>query len=118
MKHSAPLLFAAFLVAAPAVANEDLDEGMNLLEEGAKLFMRGLMDEMEPALEDFALELEPALREFGGNIGPVFSELMRLIDDIGAYEMPEILPNGDIIIRRKPDMPMPLPGTEGNEIEL
>ena len=29
--------------------------------------------------------------------------LGELVDDIDAYEAPEIMPNGDIIIRRKPD---------------
>ena len=31
--------------------------------------------------------------------------MMAVIDDIGNYDMPEFLPNGDIIIRRSPDAP-------------
>ena len=34
-------------------------------------------------------------------MGPALIELMAKIDDITAYYPPEILPNGDIIMRRK-----------------
>jgi hypothetical protein len=42
--------------------------------------------------------------------------LLALMDDIGNYQPPERLPNGDILIRRKPDRPLP-PPAEG-EIDL
>lgn len=94
MKRIAPLLVAA-LVAMPAQAqNEDLNEGINLLDEGARLLLRGLMNEMSPALK----ELEHALR------------------DLSAYHPPEVLPNGDIIIRRKEPLD-PKVGEDG-EVEL
>jgi hypothetical protein len=91
------------LAASPAFAQEegggsttDMEEGFSLLEEGTKLLLRGLLSEMEPALR----ELEGALRE------------------LDAYHPPEVLPNGDIIIRRKvPLDPAPEPG-EGGEVEL
>ncbi|MGB0902996.1 hypothetical protein [Halocynthiibacter sp.] len=89
-------LIAALSVAAPAVQAQDAsptDEGFSLMEEGAKLLLRGLLEEMEPALEDLeglALEMGPAMEELRGMIG-----------DFSAYELPEVLPNGDIIIRRK-----------------
>ena len=51
--------------------------------------LRGLMDEMRPALED-------AIRMF---------QSLEAIDDPRNYDLPEFLPNGDIIIRRKPDAP-------------
>jgi hypothetical protein len=40
---------------------------------------------------------------------PFLESLGSLIDDLSAYEMPERLPNGDIIIRRSPDRPWPDP---------
>ena len=97
----------------------ETEEGFSLMEEGAKLFLRGLMDEMEPALEEmenFADEVQPALRAFVDEMGPALAELMNLIDEIGNYEAPEILPNGDIIIRRSPDAG-PYVAPEG-EVEL
>ena len=110
------------LTALPPQAQEadgDVQEGFSLMEEGAKLFLRGLLDEVEPALEEmenFAGEVEPALRDFAEEMGPALAELMSVIDEIGNYEAPEVLPNGDIIIRRREDAP-PYVAPEG-EVEL
>jgi hypothetical protein len=52
---------------------------------------------------------------------PLMNDLRALIDDLNAYHAPEMLPNGDIILRRKipfvPEEPAPGPEPEG-EIEL
>ncbi|MCV2880624.1 AAA+ family ATPase [Actibacterium sp. XHP0104] len=111
MKQIAILCVAAILALSPAQAETvdgkgDMDEGLSLLEEGARLLLKGLAEEMEPALEDLTQKLQPAV-----------VELLRLIDDFDAYHMPERLPNGDIIIRRKDPLPLPEPG-EGGEIEI
>ena len=53
------------------------DDAPSLMEEGAKLFFRGLMSEMEPAIEEMgrlADEIEPALRE----LGPALNDLAAL----------------------------------------
>ena len=92
------------------------------MEEGAKLFLRGLMSEMEPALDGMAEALEEA-RPYLEDLGPQLTELVRLMGDIRNYEAPVMLPNGDILIRRRPDAPPlhpegpKLPGPNG-EIEL
>ncbi len=94
---------------APAPPEE---EGFNLMEEGAKLLFRGLMQEMEPVLEgmgEAVKEMEPRMRE-----------LLALIDDIRNYDAPRMLKNGDILIPRRKEIPapdMPEPGPNG-EIEL
>ncbi len=56
-----------------------MSEGLDLLSEGTRLLLEGLVDELGPALE--------GLREG--------------LSDLNAYHPPEMLPNGDIIIRRK-----------------
>ena len=71
------ILSLALLGAQPALAQED--QGRDLMSEALKLFMKGLMQEMDPAIEGFE----------------------GLLDDLTAYHPPEVLPNGDIIIRRK-----------------
>ncbi|EAR49677.1 hypothetical protein OG2516_03443 [Oceanicola granulosus HTCC2516] len=89
-------------------ANEPVEDGLNLMEEGAKLLFRGLLNELEPALDDLeglSEEMRDGLRLFADEMGPAIVEMMRLIDEITYYERPEILPNGDIIIRRRPDAP-------------
>jgi len=55
--------------------------------------------------------LDDMLREMMEDFGPTIEDLIGLmrafedIDDPRHYQMPEILPNGDIIIRRRPDAP-------------
>jgi len=115
-------------LALPAAAQEaEKENGGSLMQEGARMFLEGILREMEPALRDLegmADEVEPALREFAREMGPAFAELLGRIDDLSQYHAPEMLPNGDIIIRRKtPLAPEPKPelGPEiapGEEIEI
>ena len=89
MRHhrlSAALIFALCL-GAPARA--DMTDGMR--EDLGEAF-RQLFEEMQPHLED-------ALKMLEG------FEIFEAIDDPRHYQLPEILPNGDIIIRRRPDAP-------------
>ncbi|WP_370639409.1 hypothetical protein [Cognatishimia sp. F0-27] len=113
-------LVAAATIAAPGAA-QDTDGGFNLMEEGAKLFLRGLMEEMEPALDELqglAEEMEPALRDFAQTMGPHLRDLARQVEDWTAYHPPEILPNGDIILRRKTDEERAIEPDPESEIEL
>ncbi|MGY3438778.1 MULTISPECIES: hypothetical protein [unclassified Marinovum] len=111
----------AISLGLPAAAQEE-DEGFNLMEEGARLFFRGLMDEMEPALKDLeglAQEIEPGLRAFANEMGPALRDLMAEVEDWSAYHPPEVLENGDIIIRRKtPDERIEDPEEVPDEIDL
>ena len=98
-------LCAAF----PSAAQED--DGFDLMERGAQEFLEGLLRQMEPAWEQ--------MHDFMDEMGPAMLELMDQVQDWSAYEAPEILENGDIIIRRKPDekakpekAPEPLPQIE------
>lgn len=88
-------------LAAPAAAQDDdsqIRDGLDLFGEGARLILEGLREEMAPMLDEvqpfFEEEMLPFLQELGG-----------MIDDLAIYELPERLPNGDIIIRRSPDAP-------------
>lgn len=97
MKRLALILCLA--VSAPAAAQDAPDEpgmGLNLMEEAMRLFMRGLLAEMEPALDD----------------------LRDLVAGIDSYHPPEVLPNGDILIRRKSPEEMDAPPLEEGEIDL
>lgn len=100
-------------LATPVYAEEAEKEGFSLVEEGAKLFLRGLMQEMEPAMDEFEgmmSQLEPSLRSFAAEMGPKLQALLDEVEDWSLYEAPEVLPNGDIIIRKKV--------SEEGEIEL
>ncbi|AXI47465.1 hypothetical protein C1J03_16495 [Sulfitobacter sp. SK012] len=104
MKHVVATL--ALLISVPAHAQ---DAPSTLMERGAQMFLEGLLNEMAPALDDlseFAEEMGPFLRDFATKMGPKLHELMGEVEDWSAYSAPEMLPNGDIIIRRKPDHPL------------
>ena len=112
MISAVALSLAVFPVAAQDVPAGDMDEGFNLMEEGAKLLLRGLLEEMDPAIEELkglADEIGPQMQLFADEMGPAFAELMAQVDDLRNYEAPELLPNGDIIIRRRQVAPEFMP---------
>jgi len=97
MKQIAALFLVSSLTILPVSAqdeNNDISEGMNLLEEGTRLLFEGMMKE----------------------IGPALSQLEDKIVDLNMYHAPEVLPNGDIIIRRK--TPDEIDEPEEGEIDL
>jgi hypothetical protein len=86
-KTATAVLLAIYGITGPAMgpaAATDLG-----LPERLDRTLRELMDDVQPTLED-ALDY---MRSLGA------------VDDSLNYQMPEILPNGDIIIRRRPDAP-------------
>ena len=96
----------ALLVAPATTGLAQEDNGRSLMERGAELFLEGLRKEMEPALgdlRDLAQQFGPSMQSFLQEMGPALADLMDQVSDWSVYEPPEILPNGDIIIRRKPD---------------
>lgn len=120
---SVPLVVLAQQDEAPKPRQQDtqpdaeeggVDEGFSLLEEGTRLILRGLMDEVEPRLKDMSEELESALAE----MEPAMRELVRLIGDIRNYHPPEMLPNGDIILRRKVPLDPDETEEDGGPIDL
>jgi hypothetical protein len=101
----------------PAVPETGTDDGFSLMEEGAKLFMRGIMSEMEPALDEMGKALDqvqPSLEA----LQPKLRELMALVGDLQNYHAPEKLPNGDIIMRRKSEQEIMLDKLKPDGIEL
>lgn len=100
---------ALCVLTSPVAAQDD---GPTLMERGALLFMEGILKEMEPAikeLEGISDQMAPALKMFADEMGPKLAEILDQVEDWTAYQAPEILPNGDIIIRRKPDHPLVKP---------
>ncbi|SFP17267.1 hypothetical protein SAMN04488047_103117 [Tranquillimonas alkanivorans] len=102
-------LAAPLPLAAQEAPRQDMEEGVDLLSEGARTLLRGLLDEVEPHMREMAEALE------GWDLEGLS------VDDLTNYHAPEVLPNGDIIIRRKtplaPDEP-PFPRDPESEIEL
>lgn len=97
-------------LAAPVAAQEpgsDLHERLERFSETAREMFEDLLGEMRPLLEE---EVVPLLERLGA-----------LVDDLSHYDMPELLPNGDILIRRAPDAPPlqdPQPGIGKDDVEI
>ncbi|HEY9039889.1 MAG TPA: hypothetical protein VIN05_13210 [Roseovarius sp.] len=126
MKQILITIAAVLMLATPALhAEEDAppQDGLSLIEEGARMLFDGLMQEARPAMEgmkEMAERLGPQLREFAQEMGPALAEILKDVEDLSVYEAPEMLPNGDIIIRRKPvEEPAPdAPLQPEDEIEI
>lgn len=95
MKHVLIAMSLAFAPHAALADDGEMDRGLSMLEEGVGLMLQGLLSEIEPRL----------------------SQLEEAIDELNAYHPPEILPNGDILIRRRTPNEPPAP-EPGEEIEL
>ena len=91
-------------VPAPS-PRDDMAAGKSLVERGADMFLRGLLQEMAPEIDDMQKGLGAAAEQ----LGPKLREILALIDDVRNYQAPERLPNGDIVIRRLPGAPKPPP---------
>ncbi len=114
MKQLSAVLIVAALSVSPAYAEDPKSD----LEQGLELLFDGLREEMAPAiieLGDLARQFGPSMRSFFEEMGPALAEMMTEVQDWSRYEMPEMLPNGDIIIRRKPDPAPEEPEAEPQE---
>lgn len=117
MKTLRPALICLALSLAPlpsaaqdAPAPGGVEGGADLIERGVRSILEGLFTEMQPALEDMGRALN--------EMRPMAEQLLKLIDDIGNYEAPVVLENGDILIRRKPEPAAPPRPLQDGEIEL
>jgi len=104
--RSALLLCLTLSISSIATSglSQEEETGRSLMERGLELFLKGLQDEIEPGLNEAQRlfdEISPTLRGFLSEMGPALGEIAREIEDWSLYELPEILPNGDILIRRK-----------------
>ncbi|MEZ5778304.1 MAG: AAA+ family ATPase [Paracoccaceae bacterium] len=111
MKRTAYAFAILAIATTPALGEGGTAEkGFSLIEEGAKIILRSMIDEMEPALKDLHSEFGQAFQD----MEPALRQLAEMLGDIRNYHAPEVLPNGDIIIRRKTpeELAMPDPGED------
>lgn len=107
MRYVLTLMMAIGL--SGAALAEDTDE-RGLIERGAEMLLEGLLQEMEPAIDEMQSlggQLTPAFRNFMAEMGPALTQLFEKVEDWSRYHPPEILENGDIIIRRRVEDPAP-----------
>jgi hypothetical protein len=99
------LVIAFLAFPAPVVAQTETQEGLGLIERGLGIIGENLWTEFGPQLDQLGQGMGNALTD----LGPVLQDLAVLVDDLGNYQAPERLENGDILIRRKADAPPPPP---------
>lgn len=90
MKHFLYITLTTALFATPAASDpkdwEELRKSLEELSQGTQEFFESWVEEL----------------------GPMLNSLRDNVDDLQNYEKPEVLPNGDIIIRRKPKPKIPV----------
>lgn len=84
------------------------EDAFDLIERGAGLLLNEMLRQAEPHLNDMSRNFGEAM----DTLGPLVGDLAKQVDDMGNYDAPERLENGDIIIRRKADAPPPPPPGE------
>lgn len=90
---------------APPGEAPPADDGLSLIERGVGILMQNLWQDVGPDLDRLGQDMSQAL----SRMTPVLEDLSTLVDDLGNYQAPERLANGDVIIRRKPGAPPPPP---------
>ncbi len=97
------------LATTPLHAQEAAQSAQGWIEWGMSLFGGSIADEVAPAISD----MKALADQFGPAIAPAVEKFLGLVDDVTNYEMPEMQPNGDILIRRKPEAPPVQPPAAG-----
>lgn len=116
MKHIVPLapLLVALALAAPAAAQDVQNDTQNSPMSDFKKRFGKLSDNAQTLLEGWADEIGPKLDE----IGPAMGDLIDRLGDMSAFHAPEVLENGDILIRRRqPIPPVPVPDPQPESIQ-
>ena len=86
MRALSPLFLCFWLASTPAQAQSSPELR---LPENLDETLREMMEELKPALKQMF----------------EFMESFEGVDDPRHYMLPEVMPNGDIIIRRRPNAP-------------
>ena len=92
LKRAPALTIAAALAASPAMA----EDGKSIPE---------VLQDLEREADILGEEARTAIEMLIPMIESMMERLPLLIDSLPEYEAPVILPNGDILIRRKRDLP-------------
>lgn len=82
----------------PNAPSPEAESGTDLMSRGFQLLLEGLSQEMSPMAEE---------------LSDGWQELLGEMKDMSVFHPPEVLPNGDIIIRRKIPLVPERPPAEG-----
>jgi hypothetical protein len=116
------LLAPAAAQEAPAPAEQSeprgrMVEGIDMLGEGMRLLLEGLQDETAPLMQELLDQAVPALGAAREGLGRLVAGLEAIgvgLADLAGYDAPVLLPNGDILIRRRPPAVPAVPPAEND----
>lgn len=98
-------LIAALVLSGTALAPATSLAQESPPEDPLQPFLELFTDRSQELLRDLMQDLGPEMDRLMAEIMPRLQELTETLGGLTAYELPEVLPNGDIIIRRRPDAP-------------
>ncbi len=106
MKHTALPVILLLAVSAPVVAQSDAQSYVqtDAPPPASEPAEPSFMDFLDRMLRGFMTEVEPQMRELERGLESLEPELQGFLDrmrDMTRYHPPEVLPNGDILIRRR-----------------
>lgn len=61
--------------------------------------------DLGPLFRDLERDVAPLLEGLGRRVEPYLRDLAEMLGDLNRWEAPVVLPNGDILIRRRPAPP-------------
>lgn len=102
MKHTALPVIVLLAISAPVVAQTDAQT--DALPPASESAEPSFMDFLDRMLRGFMTEVEPQMRDLERGLEALEPELQGFLDrmrDMTRYHPPEVLPNGDILIRRR-----------------
>ncbi len=103
-------IMVPILLASPVMAQQDAPA----TAPDRPVIQMDQLSELDRKADELSEAARRTIEEFVNLVGPMLTRLSRLIEDLPVYETPEILPNGDIIIRRKrAPLPSPDKGDDG-----
>lgn len=103
LKPAALILALTLPISTSAQTVPQASEPPSAIEQAIEGLLSNLFERFRPHLDGMTREMEDTMNDFA----PALEDLTGLMDDIGNYNPPERLANGDIIIRRKEGAPPP-----------
>jgi hypothetical protein len=100
------VLLIALLIAAPMIPAQAQAVPDAPAPGGAECFpFAPGCDRLPRLFDDLTRDLAPLLDDLATRLDPWMRQLTDMLGDLSGWEAPEVLPNGDILIRRRPPSP-------------
>lgn len=100
MKYTRSFVFACLLGSA-LTTHAAFAQDTAPSDDGPSMPLPDVLNELDRHADQLSDQARDTVEEFVKLVGPMLDQLSLFIKDLPTYHAPEVLPNGDIIIRRK-----------------